>query len=161
MNLYQITHNHLRALDFLTDPETDIPEDAYRDTLEGLEGEFKDKAIAVASYFQNLKAEAEAIDEALRKMQARKKALENHAERMKLYLLGAMVDTGIDKISCPYFVLSVAKCPPSVEITDEAAIPEDLMRVKVIREPDKAAIKEAGGCSGARIVTDKKRLSVR
>lgn len=161
MNLYGITQNHLRALEFLTDPETDIPEEAYRDTLEGLEGDFADKAIAVASYFQQLKAEADAIEEALRRMQTRKRTLENHVEYMKLYLLGAMVETGIDKISCPYFVLSVTKCPASVEITDETAIPEVFIRTKIIREPDKAAIKEAGGCPGVRIVTEKKRLSIR
>jgi hypothetical protein len=163
MNLYELSTQYFHALDFLTDPETsaDLPEEVWRDTLEGLEGEFNDKAIAVAKFIGNMSAEIDAMKEAERRMRARRETAERQHERLRAYLKDAMEKTGIDKISCPYFVLSLAKCPPSVEIVDISQIPNLFIRTKTIYEPDKDAIKKAGGCPGAVVVTDKKRLSIR
>jgi hypothetical protein len=48
VSLYQLSGNYLQALDFLTDPEMDVPMEAINDTLEGLSGELEDKAVNVA-----------------------------------------------------------------------------------------------------------------
>ena len=61
LSLYQLSHNYLQALDFLTDPELDLPVEAINDTLEALEGELEDKAINVAKFLRNMEATAEAI----------------------------------------------------------------------------------------------------
>ena len=71
--LYEISGRYQAALDSLTD-NPDIPEDAIRDTLEGLEGEFEEKAIAVAAAIKNLAAESAAIDKAIHDIQRLLKA---------------------------------------------------------------------------------------
>ena len=113
------------------------------DTLEGLPGEFEEKARNVACYAKNLEAEAEAIKTAIEGMQARSKALTNKAEWMREYLQANMIITGFTEIKSPYFVMKLKKNPPKVVIDCEAALPLSCFKiVPETRVPDKAAIKQ-------------------
>lgn len=78
-------------------------------------------------------------------MTARRKALENKVERIKTYLLGNMLRTGITKIECPYFKLSVVDNPESVVIDSLASVPAEFMRQPETPPPapDKVALKDA------------------
>ena len=140
--LYQLSQNYLQALDFLTDPEADLPAEAINDTLEALEGELEDKAINVAKFLRNMEAAAEAIKNAEAEMARRRRSLENRVKWMKDYLKGSMEHTGITKIECPYFKLSIQKNPPAVNILDESAIPEEFKEQVITWKIDKTAIKE-------------------
>ena len=156
--LYEISSRYLQALEMATDPDEEID---IGDTLEAIEGEWEEKAKAVSAYVLNSMASVEAMKAAEKRIYDRRKHAEAQMERLKKYLLDNMQDTGITKIECPYFKISLAKCPPSVEVVNEELIPEEYWRVKTIREVDKVSIKAAGGCPGARVVADKKRLSIR
>lgn len=160
-SLYEISERFIAVLDMATDPEADVPADAALDTLDALEGEFHEKAIAVAGYFQNIEAHVEAMKDAERRISMRRRQAEAASARLREYLKIKMEWTGISKIECPSYSITLAKCPPSVEITDEALIPERFINVKIIQTPDKTAIKAAGGCPGTVIVTDKKTLRIR
>ena len=149
-SLYQLTENYQHAFWSMAELEAIDPQ-IIDDTLEGLEGEFEGKAINVAAFFQNLEAEADAIREAEKRMAARRKSLENQAERFRDYLKQSMLAVGILKISCPEFAVSVQKSPTNVVIVDEALIPLEFIRTKTITEPDKIAIKAAGNVPGTRL----------
>ncbi len=140
--LYELSQNYMQALDFLTDPEADLPIEAINDTLEGLSGELEDKVINVTKFLRNMEATAEAIKAAEDAMAKRRKALENRAKWLKSYLKCNMEHTGISKIECPFFKLSIQKNPDSVNITDEAAIPEQFKEQVISWKIDKTAIKE-------------------
>jgi hypothetical protein len=157
-SLYDISERYRAVLEMAQDD--DIPPEVIADTLEAIEGEFKDKALAVAGYFQGLDAQVEAMKEAEKRIFSRRKLAEAHAQRLRDYVFGKMVETGIQKIECPYFALSLVKNPPSVEVYDEKLVPPQFIRTEVVRSIDKAAIKAAGGCPGARLVSDAKRLKV-
>jgi hypothetical protein len=60
------------------------------------------------------------------------------------------------------FTASIRAVPPRVEIDDETLLPDDLC--KMVRQPDKAAIKEAlakGHVAGARMTNGGETLSIR
>lgn len=120
--LYEISANYREALEKLSD--MDLPVEVVNDTLEGLQGELQIKATNVAMYAQNLESLAKQIKEAEQSMSHRRKVLENKAASIRQYIKENMERAGISKIECPYFKLSIKKNPPSVEIYDEAAIPE-------------------------------------
>lgn len=141
--LYQLAENYLQALDFLTDPELDLPIEAINDTLEGLSWELEEKAVNVTKFLRNMEATADAIKQAEEAMAKRRKALENRAKCLKDYLKGNMERTGISKIECPFFKLSIQKNPDSVNIVDEATIPEQFKEQVISWKIDKTAIKEA------------------
>jgi len=156
LNLYQLSDNYLQALDFMTDPELDLPVEAVNDTLEGLSGELEDKAVNVAKFLRNMEAAAEAIKTAEAEMARRRKALENRVQWLKAYLKGNMERTGITKIECPYFKLSIQKNPDSVDILDEAVIPaeykEQVISWKIDKTAIKAALKAGRAIPGAALV---------
>ncbi len=143
LSLYQLSDNYLEAMDFLTDPEVDLPIEAINDTLEALGGELEDKAVNVTKFLRNMEAVADAIKAAEESMAKRRKALENRVKWMKDYLKGNMEHTGISKIECPFFKLSIQKNPAAVNILDEAAIPEQFKEQVVSWKINKTAIKDA------------------
>lgn len=153
LSLYDISENYLEVLNGLAD--YDLPEDAIADTLEAIQGEFDQKAIAVAKFFQNLEASTAAIKEAEKRMADRRKAMEKKVSQLKDYLKVQMEKTGITKIECPQFSLSIAKNPPSVVIDDAEALPQEYVFVKIEKSPDKTAIKNhiilEGSCPGAHV----------
>jgi hypothetical protein len=143
LTLYQISANYLQALDFLTDPEMDLPAEAINDTLEALTGELEDKAVNVAKFLRNMEAAAEAIKQAEDAMAKRRKALESRVKWIKDYLKCGMEQTGITKIECPYFKLAIQNNPAAVNVLDESLIPDQFKEQVIVWKIDKTAIKEA------------------
>jgi len=159
--LYEISARYSGALEFLTDPENDVDADTIRDTMEGLDGELSDKVCNVAMVVLNLENLAAGIEEAEKRMRDRRKAIENKAARLRDYLRDGLESAGLKKTQNAMICVSLAKLPKSVRIEDEAAIPPEFWREKVTREPNKTAIKEAGGCPGAPVVEGGFRVAIK
>lgn len=123
LTLYQISDAYLADVHKLE--ELDLDEQTFLDTLESLSGDLEVKATNVAMFVKNLEASADAIKQAEKQMADRRKAIEAKTERIRKYLLENMVKTGISKIECPYFVLSVRKSPPAVDVLIADQIPDE------------------------------------
>ena len=158
LSLYQLSSHYIQALDFLTDPELAIPIEAVNDTLESLTGELEDKAINVAKFIRNMETTANAIKKAEVDMAKRRKSLETRVQWLEDYLKSSMEATGITKIECPYFKLSIAKNPPALDLFDANAVPSKYKHTETVttEQIDKAAIKAALSSgktiTGARLV---------
>lgn len=137
--LYALTETYRAALVELED--LDLPEDAVRDTLEGLRGELEEKALNVAAYFQNLEATAQAVRQAEKHMQERRKRIERRIASMKHYLLENMQACGITRIDSPQFSLVVRRNPGTVVIDREDELPAEFVLVRTERVPDKTSIR--------------------
>lgn len=157
VTLYELANQHLQ-LNTLADSD-DIPPEVIRDTLDGLEGTLRDKAVSVAHFVRNLEEVAATIDNAAAAMLARADRLRTRAGAVRDYLLFNMQAVGISKIESPYFTLAVRDNPLAVVIDDESAIP-DAYKVQPPPPPrriDRAAIAKAikdgqavPGCHGER-----------
>lgn len=123
LTLYQLSDMYLADLKRLED--MDLDEQTMLDTLEGLSGELEVKATNVAAFCRNLEASAEAIKNAEAQMAARRKAIENRANRIKQYLKENMERTGILKIESPHFSMAIKKNPPSVVVDPSQVIPAE------------------------------------
>lgn len=141
MNLYAIASEYRAQLAELAD--LDLPPEAVADTVEGMAGELEDKLRAVIAYALNLRAEQEAQTAAAVRMAERAKHTGKTADGLLDYALTHMRGTGIPSVSTHEWAVKVAKKPDSVQIEDGAELPDEFMRTKVTREPDKAAIKAA------------------
>ena len=152
-SLFEIASQYSQA--FLSMADMDIDQQTIDDTLEALEGELEAKAINIAAFCRNLEAEAAMVEDAEKAMRDRRKALENKADRIKRYLKENLLHAGVTKINSDQrFQISIKKAADKVVIDDETAIPAVFIRVKTITEPDKIAIKNAGGCEGAHLETN-------
>lgn len=102
-------------------PETAKAEmlEAWFDTLSGLEEEFNFKAENLAQYIKCLKAEAEDIDEEMKKLRARRDSRNRRIERLKNYLMENMEAVGITKIDMPKAKITIRKSTPSIKFDNE------------------------------------------
>jgi hypothetical protein len=143
-NLYEIRAEFVATAARLD--ELDLPPEVVKDTLEGVEMEFDDKVISVASYIKNVDALVDAIAQDIRRQKARVEALEARSKGLKQYLLDNMVAMGKTKVECALFKVAYQNNPASVIIDGE--VPAQFMRLPEpppppAPEPDKAAIKAA------------------
>jgi hypothetical protein len=162
--LYELVGQY-KALESLAESD-DLPAEVIRDTLEGLTGELREKAVSVAHFVENLVATADAIDGTAELMLQRAKRLRTRAEAVREYLLFNMQASGITKIDSPFFTLAVRNNPPSVIVDNEAEIPAEF-KVQPPPPPpriDKSAIARAikngqpvPGCH----VTQNQRLEIK
>lgn len=141
MKLYEITNELESILSSVTE-DGEISQESI-DALEGLQGEFEEKAVSVASYIKNLEAEEAAIKQAMDDMKKRRDSLKSKAESLTEYLHSSMGRLGINEIkSSPYFKIKLKTCPVSVDVFDELAIPDEYMREKIVVTVDKIKLKE-------------------
>jgi hypothetical protein len=141
--LYVLVGEYRAAADRLA--EMDLDAQTVADTLESISGDLEQKAVAVAMVARNFDASAAAIKDAEAQMAARRKAIENRAAGLRSYLLNCMQATGIKRIECPHFALTLRDNPAAVDVFDAAQVPAEFMRQPEPPPPcaDKAAIKDA------------------
>lgn len=99
---------------------------AWFDTLDGIEQEFDLKAENMAQYIKCLKAESEAIDAEIKRLQIRSKSRKNRIERMKQYLICCMNKMKLKKIDGVQARITLRKNAPSLKIADEFALITEL-----------------------------------
>lgn len=97
---------------------------AWFDTLEGIEGEFDEKAENIAVYVKSMLAMAKTLKAEEDNLKARRKRCEKSAERMKAYLLNSMQELGRNKIEMPKAVISTRNNAPSLVVDDELSFIE-------------------------------------
>jgi hypothetical protein len=164
LTLYEIAQEYRADLEKLA--ELDLDDATLNDTLDGMGGELEVKAQSVACLIRNLEATAVQIKDAEAHMAARRKALENRAERVKDYLLASMMVAGVQKVECPLFRMTVRDNPPAVEVYQPELMPAQYMThyAPPPPAPNKAAIKQAladkQDVPGCRL-TQGKRLDIR
>lgn len=105
----------------VVNPETAKAEmlEAWFDTLSGIEEEFDFKAENLAQYIKCLKAEAQDIDEEMKKLKIRRDSRNKRIERLKAYLMDCMKKTGIEKIDMPRAKITIRNNAPGVKIENE------------------------------------------
>lgn len=107
-------------------------------------------------------AQSKALGEMLGEMRERKARLDKKAESLRGVVLQALGELGLRKLEAPDFSASVGGPKPSVLITDEAALPDDVCAFK--RVPSKTAIAAAlaeGPVAGASMSNGTPTLTIR
>lgn len=153
-HLYELTEQS-RELAQLAEVSDEEMAQAIADTWEALEGEFNDKAVAIVHVTRIIDADVSIIDAEIKRLQLRKKTTVNKIEALKSYLRTNMAASGISKIDCPLFSITLGKPSKIVVIDNESKIPADYLKMQTLMSPMKkeilAALKEdpdaVPGCS--------------
>jgi hypothetical protein len=133
---YQILRDQLleRMPELVDDP------DCLLDTLEGMTTLHEQLAALGRSAAED-EALAEGLMDYRKKLADRYRRFELSALHKRTVILNCMADLDLKTVVAPDLRLTRKRLAPEVIITDEAALPENFVRVK--REPDKVAIKKA------------------
>lgn len=121
MSLYDITADYRELFDNFdnADDLTDEQIEAYFDTLEAIEGDFEIKAVNIACYVKELKAEIELFKAEEAALKARRQTKENLEKRLKEMLVDGMTAIGKKKIDKPRARLTLKANPESADVGDE------------------------------------------
>lgn len=146
MTIYEIDSQILECIDEETGEVLDI------ERLEKLMQDKENKIEAVALWYKNTVAEADAIKAEIANLRAREEHDEKLAESLKIYLSNALNG---EKFKTPKVSISYRKSS-AVEVEDVYKIPDDFLIYKV-PEPNKTMLRAAMNAGqkfdGAKLVT--------
>jgi hypothetical protein len=137
-------------------------EQLLADMLEAETGlnELLSRAVAV---MLDTDAKIDGIGDLMTTLKARCNRFEQRSDAMRALMFKLLQEAGVRKVELPIATLSIRTGQQKVIITDEAALSDKYVRIK--REPDKTAIKEAitGGVMvmGAELSNREESLTVR
>ena len=130
--------------DFVAANEGLEDEQAYRDTLEGLQGELDDKVSQWARCIKNLEGERDAIKAEGDRLTKRAKSIDNEVKHMKDTLLMYLKAAGVSKAGDAVIKASIVKnggqAPLEIDLIP-VDLPEDFQKITI--DADKEAIRAA------------------
>ena len=162
MTLYELTGEWQQVLSMMEDP--DVPEEAVRNTLEGLSGEIEEKADGYAKVMRQLQAEAEAIEKEEERLNDRRDHLMSRIVSMKSALMEAMRATGKTKFKTTLFSFGIRKAGMKKLVIDHEDTVPDKYWVQPPKVIDRKMLKEDlthGDMPGVAHLEQSEYLSIR
>jgi len=162
MHLYEITSEFQTAMK--TMEEMELTPEEIKDNLAAIEGEFETKAIDSIKWLRTLDGNIATLDIEIKRMQEMKKAIQNRQASFKEYVSSNMQATGIDKIECPLFKITLRKPPLIATVTDESLLPPKYLVVKTVQSVDKRTLLadlKLGKIEGALLSEGKRGLVIK
>lgn len=134
--LYEIK-NEFNELLLMAD-EQGLSLDDIKDTIDGIEFEFEEKADSTAKMIRTLIADADAVKAEKDRLADREKALRNSADNLKKYLETMMLEVDKKKFKTKLFSFNIQKNASSVKVEVEELLPKKYL----IPQPDKVDKKQ-------------------
>ena len=138
-NLYELVGQYDVLMEMLYDPDND--EDCLLDTIEAIEGEIEVKAQNYCRIVSMMDSNAKALDDEIKRLQAKKKTIENRSKWLKNRLFLAMKELGIPKIKTDLYTISIQKNGGVQPVVLTGEIPDNFK--KIVYEDDMEKVREA------------------
>lgn len=134
--LYEIK-NEFNELLLMAD-EQGLSIDDIKDTMDGIEFEFEEKADSTAKMIKTLIADADSVKAEKDRLAKRETALRNSADNLKKYLETMMLEVKKKKFKTTLFSFNIQKNPKTVNVEVEELLPKKYL----IKQPDKVNRKQ-------------------
>lgn len=139
--LWRLSEEFNNLIALLEDPEADPVE--VEAEMQRVAGDIRVKAGGVAVVIRALEGLSEFQKAEGQRLSAKAKATQGHADRLRDYAKRCLAEIGEERIETGTFTLAIRVNPPSVEVLDAAAVPNEYQRTKIEVSVDKRAILEA------------------
>lgn len=162
-NTWDITYLEAQLADlFAAYPELAEDNELRSDMLEG-ETDYHAVLARLVAQEREADSLAKGTAERIRDIQGRKARYERKKEACRVLLMRLLKAAGLPKVTLPEATVSIGKGRDSVDVFDEAALPDEFVRIE--RVPDKKHIfeivKGCGEIPGARLKYGEETLTVR
>lgn len=115
--LLDLTNEYMYISELMEDPEADV--ESVNEYLKAWEVDFTNCAESIAKVITINKGNVKLLQEEEKRLQARRKALENKVEALTSYLEGSMKATGLKKFKTPLYSFGIQKNPERVVVDPE------------------------------------------
>lgn len=141
--LYEIDKNLYQLLEFDMVVDEETGEILFEESdIDNLLLSRDEKIENTGCYIKNLLSDIEQLKAEEKSLKERRQTKEKKAERLKKYLADSMLLFGDKKFETPRVALSFRKSK-QVEIDEDVVLPEEFIKVKVEKSPDKTKLKDA------------------
>lgn len=123
MKLYELTEIYNNIIDL------DLPEEELTTALQNIDEKIEEKADNIGKVLRELDGQTEVIKAEEKRLQEKRKAVENKRENLKKYLQDQMQILDKKKIKTDLFSFSISKNRASLKIIDETKIPEEYFKI--------------------------------
>ncbi|MFN0602674.1 siphovirus Gp157 family protein [Facklamia hominis] len=127
MNLYELSEQFQYIQDLME--SSDLEENpeyaqALKDTFDSIDEAYDSKIENSIKVINQMTMNIALIDDEVKRLQQKKKALSNNVDNFKGYLKDVMTYSGKEKVKTPLFTVWVQNNPQSLKVIDESKIPE-------------------------------------
>ena len=157
MNLYEINQALAERLtqlgELLESGET--PSQSMIDELLDLKGDLTDKLINYGKFIKNTKSDIDSLDSEIKRLTAKKRALQNRTDILKENMCVAMLANDIDKIDDPIMPIRLQNSPQSLQLTiSPDKLPSEFQAIEISAKTQqiKNALKDGVKIHGAQLV---------
>jgi DNA polymerase/3'-5' exonuclease PolX len=137
--LYALT-GKLAELQAMADTDDAGLKEALQHAMDEIQGDFDVKADNIVMLRRNIETDVLAIDSEIERLTELKRIKKNSVGQITDYLRRNMEAANIKSIKRPLFTITLAAAPEKVIVDQLDALPDDLMDLKVVQNPDKKAI---------------------
>lgn len=139
-NLYELTGDMLKLQQLLETGEV-VDTELLADVISDTTADYEEKIENCAKVYKNLMCDVDGIDAEIKRLTARKKALNNNADNLKARMFDSMKATKTPKVKGKLFTIAIqangGKIPVIVDVTTDK-LPDELVRIE--EKPDLDAI---------------------
>lgn len=131
MRLYDLSEQYQDLLDLVEEGYGDPQE--LLTMIEGIKEEINKKVVRTGLVIKQLNADAEMLNNEIKRLQERKKSVERGVDDLKAMLFDVMQKHDMNKVKDPLATVWIQNNPPSVNVLNEEVIPSAYW----IPQPDK------------------------
>ncbi len=160
MNLYEIdqalSENMTKLGEMLENGET--PSQVMIDELLGLQEDLQNKLVNYGKFIKNTQSDIDGLDNEIKRLTAKKRALQNQTDVLKANMQMAMERHGIDKINDPIMPVRLQNSPKSLQLTiSPDKLPPEFQAIEISAKTQqiKNALKDGIKITGAQLVQHK------
>ena len=140
MRLFEITAKYQSLMDEMANCDELTLEQLQ--AMESVDDSLQEKAKAVGAFIKNMEADYLAIQDAIKTMEERSRKINTKIENLKDYLKSNLEACDIKEVKSPYFDIRIKINPAAVVVQDEALVPEQYFKEKVMRSLDKTLLSQ-------------------
>lgn len=159
MKLYDLTAQYAYLNELIDNGELSAQD--LEDTLASIEGAIEIKMENIIKVIKNMQAEAKALKEEEDRLATRRRQLEARELRLKQYAQQQMEVARLDKLNAGIFKVRLQKNPTSVDVFDEAKVPDrfkEPQAPKVLKKEILEELKNGAVVEGAQLAPEKKHI---
>lgn len=134
--LYELANNYRNLIE-LIDRE-DVEQDLIQNALKECQGDIEEKVDNIVKLIRNTESDIEGYKAEEKRLNARRKSLENTVTSLKNYLDSSLKGLGLKEVKTTLFTCKFQKSKASVEIENLEDIPSGYIKIK--KEADKIAL---------------------
>lgn len=137
MNLFEINETIKAVMAKYNDPDSQMDEDAFKDTLDSLEATRNDKLDGLAGWYDSNNSKINFIEDKIRALQEEKKRLTNQNKGIMDYMTSTIDEAGIKQVQTAHHLLRPRNYRDSVKVDPTVQLPKDYIKTEEIEKVNK------------------------